>query len=333
MQKGREQVTGEGLQRKRVGGGMRDVVESVIFLAPVASRRSPIAYKNRRQNHLIRIWKLLFCALLVGGAFLIVSPVCRAQDDQPPIPVDPTPLSDLIVGKEKAALGEARSPKKLVDVYLDISDAHVETALAAIKNGDAHAAERELDIYNKAIAEAMKVTSEQKENRRALSKKIEQRLYKQIRTLELIDALFPAERVAFADAALKHARQLRVQALNETFASGEILQDPTKPNNLPREKENPTKTKTTPPPLAALNTSDTVAGLLPHEYESRQRHARRVGFSSNSLQFAGDYLSEEEADHVREAQEADARIKVFMKIADRRLAAVTGAAAVADDKK
>src|ERR1044071_5813602 len=39
-------------------------------------------------------------------------------------------------------------------------------------------------------------------------------------------------------------------------------------------------------------------------------------------QIPGDYLTEEEDDKVREAQSPDDRIKVFMHIADRRLAAL-----------
>jgi len=50
-------------------------------------------------------------------------------------------------------------------------------------------------------------------------------------------------------------------------------------------------------------------------------------------QIPGDYLTEEEDDHVREAQAPDARVKVFMHIADRRLKALTGTAPVATDKK
>ena len=44
-------------------------------------------------------------------------------------------------------------------------------------------------------------------------------------------------------------------------------------------------------------------------------------------------MTEEEGDHVREAQAPDARAKVFMKIADRRLKAIAGPAALPTDKK
>jgi delta 1-pyrroline-5-carboxylate dehydrogenase len=49
-------------------------------------------------------------------------------------------------------------------------------------------------------------------------------------------------------------------------------------------------------------------------------------------QIPGDYLTEEEDEHVREAQAPDDRIKVFMKIADRRLAALNPAPAPTDEK-
>lgn len=57
--------------------------------------------------------------------------------------------------------------------------------------------------------------------------------------------------------------------------------------------------------------------MLPAAYAAR---AKRFG----SLQTRGDYLTEEEGDKVREAQEVDSRAKVFMKIADRRIKLITG---------
>jgi Fe2+ transport system protein B len=57
----------------------------------------------------------------------------------------------------------------------------------------------------------------------------------------------------------------------------------------------------------------------------------RSGF--DSMQMRGDYLTEEEDGHVREAQLADVRAKVFMKIADRRLQAIVGPPASPTDKK
>ena len=47
----------------------------------------------------------------------------------------------------------------------------------------------------------------------------------------------------------------------------------------------------------------------------------------------GDYLTEEEDDFVRQAQDPDLRAKVFMKIADRRLEAITGKTIDPNDKK
>jgi len=272
------------------------------------------------------------CALFLFFAVLLIAaaPTVRAQDE-PPIPVDPTPLAELISAREKAALGEAHGPRKAVEVCLEISDAHLEGALTAIKANDTHMAERELDIYNKACAGALKAASEQRDVRRALAKRIEQHLYKQIRALESIKMLFPEERVAFAEAALKQAKQLRVRALNEAFASGDILQDPTKPkpNGPPHDKTGPANGKPPLPPARILSHTgalkDQAQGFLPHP--------RGAGRGVSASQLPNDYLSEEEDDHVREAQEADSRLKVFMKIADRRLALIIGPPPVLGDKK
>ncbi|HJZ69647.1 MAG TPA: hypothetical protein VKF81_16095 [Blastocatellia bacterium] len=236
---------------------------------------------------------------------LLSTAVCpRAQAlQEPPLPVDPRPLAQLISDSEKATIAETHDPKKLMDAYLKISDVHLQAAFNAIKGDNHAAAERELDVYNKAIAEAGKEAFSIKEGKRAVSKRLEQTLYRQIRVLESIDRLFSAEREAFAEAALKHARQLRVEALNKAFASGDVLSDPEK-----KLKEEPRKESPLPP--AAMN-------LRP---------------VARARQISGDYLTEEEDDHVREAQAPEHRVKVFMKIADRRIKALTDPAATTPDK-
>ena len=66
-----------------------------------------------------------------------------------------------------------------------------------------------------------------------------------------------------------------------------------------------------------------LSGVLPGSTASvPQGIAAHFNSGRASLQMAGDYLTEEEDEHVREAQAADARTKVFMRIADRRLKAI-----------
>ena len=278
---------------------------------------------------------LAFCVLCV------TAPLSRAQLPEPPLPVDPRPLSQLISQAEKNSLADSRNPKKLVDAYLKISDTHLQMAFDLIKVNNHGASERELDIYNKAVAAAGKEAFALQEGKRTVSKKIEQTLYKQIKTLETIERLFPLEREMFADAALKRAKALRVQALNEAFASGDVLKDPDeekKPTSEPPAKEAPIKNPPSPAPLAfrtepiRTNLSSQQEVLINRRLllPAQAPSSRAVNASA---QIAGDYLTEEEDDHVREAQAADARAKVFMKIADRRLKAVVGPRAPATDKK
>jgi hypothetical protein len=232
------------------------------------------------------------------------------QIPPPPLPTDPTPLVELITAQERQLLQQASQPKKRVEIYLDISTDHLAAAHDAIKASDHRTAERELDIYNKATAEGLKVVVSLPKGSRGLAKKIEQQLYKDLRTLELIERLFPPERLGFAEAALKHAKQLRVRALNAAFDSGVVLNE--------ADKE------------------DGQAGAPPSGPGWPPRGA--MGFRGSAVQrpsstIPGDYLNEEEDDHVREAQNADDRIKVFMKIAERRLQAIAGPTPVPTDKK
>jgi|GEM_PF-1114166 len=264
----------------------------------------------------------------------ITSVIARGQIPDPPLPVDPRPISKLLTQIELASVAEAHGTKKLVDAYLRISDAHLQTAFELIRVNNHGACERELDVYNKAIAAAGKEAFSLAEGKRIVAKRIEQALYRQIKTLETIDRLFPAEREPFSDAALKHAKQLRLQALNEAFASGDVLKDTDGEKKPKSEPPQETPIKNEPPPLALrapASSGDVAAGkqFSPTWVVSAYRPNR----GGIALQVPGDYLTEEEDDHVREAQAADVRAKVFMKIAERRLKAIAGPAAAPTDKK
>jgi hypothetical protein len=267
-------------------------------------------------------WLVAFLlAVLVSGA--------RAQEkyEPPPLPVDPTPLLEMISDLEKAALARENNPKKQIEIYWRISESHLQMALAAINNDDHKTAERELDIYNKSLDEAAKITFNLSDDRRKMSKKFEQIIYKQLRTLETIDRRFPQERSGFSEFALKHAKQVRGKALNLSFDAGEVITDKDSSHKPPQQGTD-------------------FRSPRPEESPGFQRLAARRPFVSVSKwvvyatprpEPAGpqeaDYLTEEEDDFVRQAQEPDQRIKVFMKIIDRRLKALTGETPAADDKK
>ena len=253
--------------------------------------------------------------LLILGILVAIpsgAPALQRQLPPPPLPVDPTPLNELLVGDERLLLENASQPKKQVEVCLDLSTVHLSAAQAAIRNNDYRATERELDIYNKAVAQALSVALAQEKGRRSLAKKIEQQLLKYLRTLEIIERLFPPDLIGFAEAATRQTKEVRVRALNTAFDSGDVLRDPYK-------KE--------------------PAGKIAPITESRKMlFAERAIAGAGRLQrsaptIPGDYLNEEEDDHVREAQEADQRVKVFMKIAERRLLAITGTGPAPNDKK
>lgn len=289
--------------------------------------RLPFCVKETR-----RVRRSLACTILLAYAITMAAGDARAQG--PPLPVDLTPLSQLLSTAERAMLADAKNPKKTVETYLKLSETHLEAALAVIKNGDASKAERELDIYNKIMAEAFKTIFSMQDGKRSLAKKLEQHIYKQLKTLESVERLFPGERVAFAEDAIKKAKQLRVQALNEAFAGGDVLKDPDteKPptDNLPDKDKSPQSVE----PLQPLESNESrwlVSAKGEYDEEGNRSYPAQAKYVSTDLssQIPGDYLTEEEDTHVREAQKPDERIKVFIKIADRRLAALTGAPAPA----
>jgi len=269
---------------------------------------------------------------MLVGLVIYFAPAAKAQDDLPPLPVDPTPLANLLTAPEKALLAEAHTPKKAIEVYLKIAEGRVEAALAAVKSNDAGRAEHELEVFQKAMAECVKGAEAINDGKRNVAKKIEQSLYKELRTLESVERLFPVERTQFAEAAIKRAKRFRVQMLNIAIASGEVLKEP--------DAEKPPKTENRnqmPPPARLPWLKLPHAEPLEGRVLGRSSLHIRDGLRTASLrravwQIPGDYLTEEEDDHVRQAQSPDDRIKVFMRIADRRLAALNPTPAPTDAK-
>jgi hypothetical protein len=137
-----------------------------------------------------------------------------------------------------------------------------------------------------------------------MGKRIEQRIYKQLRTLESIQRRFPPERMAFADNAIARSKRLRSHALNQALAKGEVL----------RESSEDEKPDESAPPRRDLSSGAGDRTLL------FAVKARKV-----SAQITADYLTDEEDNQVREAQQIDQRTKVFIKITDRRLRALKAA--------
>lgn len=271
------------------------------------------------------VW-MLAAPALHGGAVDLSSTAQdprAAQSNHPPLPVDPTPLIELLTARERNWIDSAKNPRKGVEAYLKISDDHVGLALKATEGGDYRTAERELDIYNKAIAEAGRVAFSASDDKRKMAKKVEQALFKHIRVLESVERRFPSERLQFAEAALDHAKALRVRALNEAFAGGDILKSPSSRSSSGQWAVGSGQWAAAPIGLGKSIASRTLAlgSLLPG-------HGPLL-----TAQIPGDYLNEEEDDHVRQAQEIDERTKVFMKIADRRLAAMNAPSGQPLDKK
>jgi hypothetical protein len=277
----------------------------------------------------------VFCLCVL--CLLCGSALAQTQLPEPPLPIDPRPIGELLSRSEKASLAEAQphGPKKTIELYLRFSDAHLQAAFDAIRVNNYVVSERELDIYNKAVAEAGREAFELKDGVRPLAKKIEQTLYRQIKVLESIDRLFPTEREGFAEAALRHSKQVRVQALNKGLGSGNVLKD----GDDKPEEESPSSKEPMPKKDLSLPQSINFRLLGFSRDRTSTEHDDVIrGFDASTMnrarssQIAADYLTEEEDDHVREAQAAEARVKVFMKIADRRLRAITGEGVSADKK-
>ena len=110
-----------------------------------------------------------------------------------------------------------------------------------------------------------------------------------------------------------------MRALNEAFASGGVLKDP----EVDKEPEREAPRKEPPPKNSPAPFAPSGAVFQPASPSSYLPASVAYVIDARASQIPGDYLTEEEDDHVRQAQAPDERVKVFMKIADRRLLAIT----------
>ncbi|MEW6128807.1 MAG: hypothetical protein AB1757_17350 [Acidobacteriota bacterium] len=273
---------------------------------------------KKRLNNPATLLKFLAIKILLLALVSVIFGLPAQAQDEPPIPVDPTPLAQLLAPAEKTMIDKENSAKKLVEIYLKISDAHLNLAYNAVMGEKYEDSLRELDIYNKALDAAKERAFSQSGEKRKLAKKVEQAILKQLRTLDLIERYSTREILPFSQVAVKHAKQIRADALNASFDAGEVITDP--------EKNKPKKP------------SDSGAFFFFSPMRVEGNFAHRQGamnrdYLINATQLANDYLTEEEDGYVREAQQPDLRMKVFMKIADRRLNAITKPPMTTDDKK
>jgi hypothetical protein len=275
-----------------------------------------IAMKNilNRQRNGLRF----FAAILLMGALPGIF-VVNAKAQEPPIPVDPTPLMQLLPPDEKARVEKENKSKKLVEIFLKIADTHLEIAYNAVMKEDQRTPVRELDIYNKALDAAKEQAFSQADEKRRLAKKVEQGILKQLKTLDLVERYSANELLPFSQAANKHAKHIRGQALNASFDSGDVITDP--------EKEKGKKSSDNQSIYIVPRVSNSSQIVL------KRLVALRKDYTMVAPQLANDYMTEEEDDLVREAQQPDLRMKVFMKIAERRLQMINKPPVAADDKK
>jgi hypothetical protein len=254
----------------------------------------------------------------LAALFWLLLGASAAAQNTPPLPVNPTPLKDLLSADEHSQVAAAHNNLRLIDVYLDLSDKHLQAADSASDAGDFSTAEKELDIYSKAAAEASNIAFSGSENKNKLGKRIEQRYYLQIRKLETIGRRFPAEVAGYPDAALEHTKELRAHALNQTLAVGKVLVE--SKDGREGEKKNPESNKEGNKETRPADPQ----GKQPSEPPLKKpQYFLSPGATMTSRPQAGDYMTEQENEDIREAQEIDSRIKVFMKIAGHRLALLT----------
>jgi hypothetical protein len=137
------------------------------------------------------------------------------------------PLPEELSESESQSIMKAEKPKARVEATLKVSDARIDSAYKMIQENQFEAAAQDMDVYTALIRYAddytRKLPGSQIKDRNHCLKKIEQAIFKQMRTLDLIargishDYREPTER------GIDEVKKIRLRAINDLLGGGNMI--------------------------------------------------------------------------------------------------------------
>lgn len=136
-------------------------------------------------------------------------------------------LPEELSESESQSILKAEKPKARVEATLKISDAHVESAYKSVMENHFKDAAQDLDIYTALIRYAddytRKLPGSELKDRNTCLKKIEQAIFKQTRTLDLIVHGISHDYRETADREVNDVKKIRLRAINDLLGNGNMI--------------------------------------------------------------------------------------------------------------
>ena len=137
------------------------------------------------------------------------------------------PLPEELSESESQSILKEEKPKSRVEATLKISDARVESAYKSIMENHFKAAAQDMDVYTALIRYAddytRKLPGSQLKDRNNCLKKIEQAIFKQTRTLEMIARGISHDYREATERGVNEVKKIRLRAINDLLGGGNMI--------------------------------------------------------------------------------------------------------------
>ena len=167
-------------------------------------------------------WNLIFILLLS----LITSDLQTPQLKSPGERRSDSLPRELTEDETQTILNQ-RSPKPHIDATLKVSDSRIGSALRFAEQGQYKSAVQDVDVYTALIVYAdaytHKIPDSKNKDRDDCLKKIEQTVFKQSRTIDMLLRELPLDYREPAQEKIEIVKKVRQRALNELVGGGKVL--------------------------------------------------------------------------------------------------------------
>jgi hypothetical protein len=137
------------------------------------------------------------------------------------------PLPEELSESESQSILKEEKPKGRVEATLKISDARVESAYKSIQENHFKAAAQDMDVYTALIRYAddytRKLPGSQLKDRNNCLKKIEQAIFKQTRTLDMIARGISHDYREATERGVNDVKKIRLRAINDLLGGGNMI--------------------------------------------------------------------------------------------------------------
>jgi hypothetical protein len=167
------------------------------------------------------VLKTIFISLLTFAPMISMS--ASGQSRQ----VRDRPLPEELSESESQLILKEEKPKSRVDATLKVSNARIDSAYKLIQESQFQAAAQDVDVYTALIRYAdeytRKLPGSQIKDRNHCLKKIEQAIFKQMRTLDAVVLGISHDYREATERGVNEVKKIRLRAINDLLGGGNMI--------------------------------------------------------------------------------------------------------------